>query len=134
MLVLVYVMIIKKSIDILYIFYQNICSYCTIFVREKEILIATKIIGTEGLEPSLRTQAIALPLSYVPRGRQQAFACCLVGFDVSRRPYAFGLIHATIISRKYPFVVTHFFIFLSGAFLSFPLNHTVCICHRKHER
>ena len=61
MLVLVYVMIIKKSIDILYIFYQNICSYCTIFVREKEILIATKIIGTEGLEPSLRTQTIALP-------------------------------------------------------------------------
>lgn len=73
-------------------------------------------------------------LSYVPRGRQQAFACCLVGFNVSRQPYAFGFMHATIISRKYPFVVTHFFIFLSGAFLSFPLNHTVCICHRKHER
>ena len=83
---------------------------------------------------TLALRSTALPLSYDPRGRQQAFACCLVGFDVSRRPYAFGLIHATIISRKYPFVVTHFFIFLSGAFLSFPLNHTVCICHRKHER
>lgn len=36
------------------------------FKKEKEILIATKIIGTEGLEPSLRLKAIALPLSYVP--------------------------------------------------------------------
>ena len=73
MLVLVYVMIIKKSIDILYIFYQNICSYCTIFVREKEILIATKIIGTEGIEPSLRIKAIALPTELRSKGEATSF-------------------------------------------------------------
>ena len=71
---------------------------------------------------TLALRSTALPLSYVPRGRQQAFACCLVGFDVSRRPYAFGLIHATIISRKYPFVVTHFFIFLSGRDFAFKIK------------
>ena len=47
--------------------------------------------------------------------------------------YAFGFMHATIISRKYPSVVTHFFIFLFGAFLSLTLNHTVCISQGKYE-
>ena len=43
----------------------------------------------------------ALPLSYVPRGRQQAFACYLVGFDASRRPYAFGfMVHYSTLFRN----------------------------------
>ena len=78
---------------------------------------------------TLALRSTALPLSYVPRERQQAFACCLVGFDASRRPYAFGLIHATIISRKYPSLVTHFFIFSSESFFSLSLNHSICISH-----
>ena len=95
MLVLVYVMIIKKSIDILYIFYQNICSYCTIFVREKEILIATKIIGTEGLEPSLRTQAIALPTELRSKGEATSFR--LLPGGVRRKPPAVCLwLHGTL--------------------------------------
>lgn|GEM_PF-4111809 len=136
MLVLVYVMIIKKSIDILYIFLSEHL-FVLHYICKREGNTDSNKNHRNGRTRTFDTLALrstALPLSYVPRGRQQAFACCLVGFDVSRRPYAFGLIHATIISRKYPFVVTHFFIFLSGAFLSFPLNHTVCICHRKHER
>ena len=40
-------------------------------------------------------------LSYVPRGKQQAFTCCLVGFDVSRRPYAFGfMVHYNTLFRN----------------------------------
>ena len=43
------------------------------FKKEKEIRIATKIIGTEGLEPSLRTQAIALPTELRSRGEATSF-------------------------------------------------------------
>jgi hypothetical protein len=41
--------------------------------KEKEIPIATKIIGTEGLEPSLRTQAIALPTELRSKGEATSF-------------------------------------------------------------
>ena len=41
--------------------------------EKKEILIAAKIIGTEGLEPSLRTQAIALPTELRSRGEATSF-------------------------------------------------------------
>ena len=43
------------------------------FKKEKEIPIATKIIGTEGLEPSLRTQAIALPTELRSKGEATSF-------------------------------------------------------------
>ena len=49
---------------------------------------------------TLALRSTALPLSYVPRERQQAFACCLVGFDASRRPYAFGfMVHYNTSNR-----------------------------------
>ena len=51
----------------------------------------------KGSNLRLGHKPLLYPLSYVPRGRQQAFACCLVGFDVSRRPYAFGfMVHYSI--------------------------------------